>query len=99
MRDPGSRSNAAMRIFPVIGNSETARKQSHDKQNQERSAYRPQSEDRHQGAEFSASRNRVHAVRYFEATNQWPQPPWCCVAAMFWIYWDPFWSLFFSAVW
>src|ERR1700758_1035630 len=74
MPDPGSRSNAAMRIFPVIGNSETARKQGHDKQNQERSANQPQSKNRNRGAEFSASRNRVHAVCYSEATNQWPQP-------------------------
>jgi hypothetical protein len=65
----------------MIGDSETERKQSYDNKNQEMSAYRPQSEDRHRGAEFFASRNRVHAVRYSEATNQWPQPRWRCVSS------------------
>src|SRR5216684_4802565 len=78
MREAASRSDAAI---PMIGDSETARKQSYDKKNQERFAYRPQYEDRHRGAEFSASRNRVQAVRYSEATNQWPQPRWRCVSS------------------
>jgi hypothetical protein len=49
---------------------------------------------------FSASRDRIQAVGHSKAAGQWPQPggvAW--VAAMFWIYWDTFWSLFFSAVW
>src|SRR5712672_132369 len=68
-------------VSVLLDRAGTARKQSYDKKNQERSAYRPQSEDRHRGAEFSASRNRVHAVRYSEATNQWPQPRWRCVSS------------------
>src|SRR6202163_312693 len=67
-------------VSVLLDRAGTARKQSYDKKNQERSAYRPQSEDRHRGTEFSASRSRVHAVRYSEATNQWPQPRWPCVS-------------------
>src|SRR5712675_335844 len=68
-------------VSVLLDRAGTARKQSYDKKNQERSAYRPQSEDRHRGAEFSASRNRVHAIGYFEATNQWPHPRWPCVSS------------------
>src|ERR1700676_1245964 len=67
------RSHAATR-FPGDRDSKTAGKQSYDRKNQERSAYRPLSEDRHRGADFSASRHRVQAVRHSEATNQWQQP-------------------------
>jgi hypothetical protein len=67
--------------FPGDRDSKTARKQGFDKKNQERSAYRPQSEDRHRGADISASRHRVQAVRHSEATNQWRQPRWRCVSS------------------
>jgi hypothetical protein len=72
MREPGSHSCVAMRIYSV-GDSEIARKQSCDKKPKENSACRPRPEDQIRGADFSASCNRVQAISSSEGANQSPQ--------------------------
>src|SRR5260221_3388205 len=73
MRDPGSHSRAAMRIYYVrIGDSGRQGKQSPEKKSQKNPAHRPQSEDR-QAADVPASNSGVPAVRPFEAADQWPR--------------------------
>ncbi len=73
MRDPGSHSRAAMRIYYVrIGDSGRQGKQSPEKKSQKNPAHRPQSEDR-QAADVPASNSGVQAVRPFEAADQRPR--------------------------
>ena len=64
---------------------------------------RPQHVSTRAVSERSAPRYPVAARRSLPGTTHWPecvlQGGFSRVAAMFWIYWDTFWSLFFSAVW
>jgi hypothetical protein len=86
--------------FLTIGNSDATRKQSHDEKSLERSAYRPYPEDRHRADDFSASRDRKPPPAIPKQRINGLSPSgvvWA--AAMVWIYWDTFWSLFFRAIW
>jgi DNA-binding protein len=101
MREPGSRFDAAMRIsrWSVILKLQGNRAMTRKIKKGQRIGRNPKT-----GTEVPDSPRRVIVFtpsailkQRINGHSRGGGVAW--VAAMFWIYWDTFWSLFFSAVW